>query len=411
LAKNSVSYKSNSLGCTSDYVTFNDPIGQDIIQVAEIPITQSVLGYGVWNEIKKAFKSPLNGHNYDYIVFDVRSNNYQVIGCSDSYILLDDISLFPLCSNFCATDLPPITHSALPDGMIANNLNERFKVLITNAMSVEFKVWYVNTGQLIYEFNSFDVNGLKNPGYPDYLLEWNGVMDGGTTLLQQVYLAYGIKLWSCSSGTIVHWGMPLLYFPPVNPPGFPIFEYYFNELEACCPLTRVINNFTYPTGFSREDVSSSLIAGNFGPVIVPFGSSVKYHSADELILGPFFDIQPGANFEAQIVPCGTQRYSQPSGPERLNYDFDTMTSLNLNNSQILPNPNNGSFTYISSKKHSEEYILDVIDCQGKLCHSQRCYKSNNQNSVTLPEKVVSGIYFMRLQSERFVEYFKFNLIR
>lgn len=109
----------------------------------------------------------------------------------DGYAYIDDVSLMEMdfCGG-CAPALGPLTHGTVPNACIGNSENN-FHLLVQNATEFDFRVynrWGEGDQSEVYHFNSHDVGGLRDPGYPDWLFEWNGCFNDGSPLAVGVYV-------------------------------------------------------------------------------------------------------------------------------------------------------------------------------------------------------------------------------
>lgn len=408
IAKNKVEYKSNDL-CGNNYNEYQNGLFQDIIQVASLNLDLAVYGFSTWNQFNCSFKTPHNG-NYNYICFDVIKTVYSGGGgstCQDAYIMLDDISVVPLCSNFCSVGLPPITHTTFQNQMIANNLYQTFRALIENAMYVNFTIWDGNGG-LIYEYESYDPNGLHDEingiVYPDLMIEWNGVDMNGNTITMMDGFVYVIKMWSCTSGWIDTGLRSLVYHPPISPPGFPnIPEYYNCELDYCCPQNASIQNQIYNQVNARTDVINHIDIATTGSVSIFAGSTVKFHAGNSITAGSNIYIQAGAEIEMRIVPCGTQRIinvAQQMNNIRHDHNYDENSGYVKHcddDFELSPNPNTGIFKIRLNKSCPKEMSLEIYSLIGLKIHESNIEAGMGIIGVNL-EYQTPGTYVCILKS-------------
>lgn len=130
------------------------------------------------------------------------------------------------CESACAPSAvhSTISHGTIPNAMQGNTANN-FHVLVQYATHIEFSV-FDRWGEEVYSYNAHDVNGLADPGFPDFLLQWNGDDGGGGTLPQDEYVSR-LHLWNCDDDQL--YIDSLLILPPVGVP-VPIPEVFNNVL-------------------------------------------------------------------------------------------------------------------------------------------------------------------------------------
>ncbi len=352
----------------------------------------------------------------EYEWFAIKGDNHIGNLHHREYIYVDDVSVnaLPLCYHICIPQLSSITYSTIPNAMIGNT-NKTFRVLIENAMGIEF-IMFDTWGGEFYHYNSFDPNGLKNPGYSDFLLEWNGNNDQGNNVPQDVYVIY-LRMWNCNEQIIIN-NLSLTVFPP-SEPAFVIPEIHNNVLADCCEDFKYYQNIEF-TGTFRKDVNDFIMAGEnvtsgpTGPVIVKSGANVKFVAGNQIIIEPGFSVELGANFEGIIAECGAivkiggiSRWSEYDIVGKSNTiiedENNTEQQPKSNNTifESRPNPFNNSTQIIFSIQETTNVRLYITNTFGiEVLELVNNELSKGIHNITIKgSALASGIYYCILETK------------
>jgi hypothetical protein len=362
------------------------------------------------------------------------------------YVYIDDVELRtePYCNNFCTPQLGNIVHSTLPNAVCSNistascsTCCKGFGVLIKNAIEVEFSVWN-RWGERIFNYFCFDINGLKDPGFTDYLLEWHGENNSGAQLPLGVY-HYKLDIKNCQDSK--SYTRDITYYPASNLP-IVVPPIVVNSIPNCCLEDLHILNMNIYGSF-RQDVNNiikiagnSPITGQLSPVTVHNGGNLNVVAGNKIIINKGFTVNNGGKFNAYIEGCGivlpkeqrvdrlldtfVEEISSKDSPNNIyKEEFNNIDSEKtdrdkeeFNNNTIVmpiyqaessvnifPNPA-GSSVNIEINGFSGDIILEVYNSFGQLL-----WESSILNDLTFSldlEKYASGLYFIKIRS--------FNLI-
>lgn len=364
LAKNKLHYKNEPTilplsqdwedACTHDYTKYKES-SQNYKEIARFDLNPSDFNTNSgWKYFSKGFEAPLDIGAWDYIVIDLIKNDYpsghedgNKDDCQDAYVFIDGVSLVSasFCNLVCAPELGEITHGGFFNAV--QPTEHESHILVANAVGIDFVV-FSSEQQVLYSQFEFDPNGLKDPGFDDYIFHWDGTLANGTFLPEDVYV-YKLTMWNCND--VVEHISSYTYIQGDlidNPTPPPIKNYILND---CCPNELYIQNKTYTedeTEYSNIFIKagSNVTSGTNGPVIVSAGQTVKYISS-EIDLLPGFSVEAGAEFTA--IATDICSYSTRGRfAERKTYTDPDISLFNKHRSKLLfyPNPSaNGIFQY------------------------------------------------------------------
>ena len=117
-----------------------------------------------------------------------------------------------------------------------------------------------------------------------------------------------------------------------------------------------------------------------------------------------------------VVPCATTS-TDTSNIIRITYlDFTGIANSansGINNLQLAPNPNTGSFMLTASVAGSSNVHYDVLDVTGKIMCAGNMLPANGQltEQIAMPQTAASGNYILRLITDKGVGYVKFVIER
>lgn len=419
LAKNRVQYKIETnadLRCTEDYVTYEDGLFQDIRIIGSFDLNMTAYPPAEgWKRISASFRAWDNIDAYDWFFIDVEIPGYNPPSipsnnCFGDFVYVDDVSLkrAEFCTSPCSPDLGPITHSTLPDAMVANGYNPQlgigpFNMLIENAMGIDFRVfadWQFNAP--IWQQYAFDPNGLKDAGWPDYQLYWIGEDANGNVFPQSGSYWYYLKMWNClPANMIVYQQQSLTYLVGSGnfeqPPD--IVNY---ELDDCCDDHAYFQNTTF-TGYFRKDVhdhitaGENVTAGTQGPVVVSSNANVLFHAGNAINLEPGFSVSPGGIFNAVISDCiyGDVKNMGPSRRVHLEKDLGRHDGV-AEGITAWPNPSVDGRVHVMVRSQdapdkSVPIKLIAISMNGRVV-TEVAARQGQVEDLVFPE---SGVYMVR----------------
>lgn len=347
--------------------------------------------------------------NTEYKWLAIKGENIAGDGSSSRYVFVDDIEVrkYGFCDHICSTsgttDDIEFTN-VIPDGMVGNT-GVNFFTTIKNANHVEFYVWNL-FGELAYYWNSFDLNGLVDPGFSDFALIWNGnsTLTGNDMITETAY-PMRIIARSCVDTVVINNVINLVAI--ADPPAVPYDETQNRQAPDCCPDFEYIQNTTY-TDYASVNVDDFIIAGEnvtagpTGPVIVSNSADVRYRAGNNIDLQPGFSVSPGGLFAAKIEPCGaspkTNIFNNRAYYESLRKEKEGKGGYNedmLSHIYVSPNPNNGLFDIMGlSEEHTS---LEILDMFGTIHYYQEL-RSRTTN-MSLPH-LKAGMYMVKVFGNR-----------
>ena len=354
---------------------------------------------GKWYQ--KNFEIKLDGNDVNkykwIIIMQDACESLNKYSENSQYIFLDDIKLQNVCEMSCypTSGIPSPTFSNNSTFLDAGNLN--------NIESATLEI-FTSLGQgPIWSHNTYNSNGIQGQ------MHWYGVNNNGYDVANAYYIYKLTTNNEC--GQFVHSGSIVKPFNLSGPyPPQPLNYSGPKIPKACCIYDLTIENQTL-TGTRLYSVVHDIIAGP--AVTVENGSNIKFEAGNRILLRPGFKVNPGASFIASIVPCSGFRLSNSEeeldpntnpyigdyaiseseeAQKPITITGDTLLQSNKNNT-IVPNPNTGSFTLISTVNNNQVFIYDLL---GNLIHHQVATSLNEQIDISSHPK---GIYFVKIQTE------------
>lgn len=411
LAKNRIEYEWENKAvdmCKQGYVTYNTS-NNTRFEIGTIDL--SSVQKGQWHKISFTFKAPSDVASidgYDYIVLDMIKPNYNpnscgtIVPCTSchdgGYLFIDDLSLenAEMCGAYCAPNLGNLhfTHE-LHNGLIATTMPWFFA--IENAIGIELDV-FDRWGGHVYHQDAFDVNGLKDVGYSDYMFGWMGVLANGSVLQQGVYV-FKLKIWNCHQTFYNERDVTYVVGNGGGTQGWDIHNYTLNN---CCPDNLYFQNqvISGTQKFGADKfiyAGSNVTSGTQGPVVISGGSSIKFIAGQNIFLSPGFSVAQGGTFEGFIDECYTfklmeiddRRYHMETFMNQKMYDQEAFIT-------IYPNPNQGNFTIQSNRLKGQSGVVKIYDMLGNVLYEEHIVEcSSNQIALHL-EKLEKGLYQVSL---------------
>lgn len=282
--------------------------------------------------------------------------------------------------------------------MLANH-GESFAMLFQNAIGIDFTL-FSSWGQEMYHQSAFDVNGLIDPGYPDYQFVWLGEDANGNTFPDDIYV-YNLRAWNCNPGDEIQIiGQLLNYSVPssADPTLFYPLQVDYDLVDCCIDHAYFANiNFT---GFFQEDVHDFITAGEDqfavpGPAVVTSGSYTVFHAGNVINLLPGFSVQSGGFYNGVISDCiyGTVRSAKARWGDEI---ADEENSSVLESSVIaIPNPTTGVTTFSLKEEGKDAFVsYTLYSANGKEIARRTL---NGVSSFTYDLKALpQGLYYFRI---------------
>jgi hypothetical protein len=314
---------------------------------------------------------------------------------SKEYVYIDDVEFRSqyFCDYICTPRLGSITHSTPPENMIGNT-NSTFRMLIENAVGLKFTVWS-GESQPMYTYECVDLKGLKDEGFTDFLLEWNGNSDFGGNIYNDVY-NYSLELWNCTEPNFfpIYRGLNVV----TTTEAFVIPEVHNYDLEECCIDSKYFQNITI-NGYNRTGVDNFIKAGSNvtpgpqGPVVISQNANVFWTAGNFIQVDdyPDFEVVQGAEFEAVIMECADVYKTEPISRMKDFVYYAAVPSIQI---KIIPNPNNGIFTIQANT--TEAKSITVQNLLGNTVYQNKANMATNQE-IDLREHSV-GVYVVKVQT-------------
>lgn len=404
VAKNRIHYQNedgqSEILCTENYIELEDGLAQDIDEVANFDINPQTYSIGAWHRISFSWVAPTNIDQFDYIGFHMTREDFDPSSngsfeCFAGYIGIDNVRFssvdYEFCGAYCSPNLGAISHNPnLPNVIVASETP--WMILVENAIGIDFTLWD-GFGAPVYSQSAFDVNGLIDAGYTDYLFAWVGELPDGTSLPEDGY-NYTLKLWNCNEEINLIGSITYLNGDDVQNQ---IPDTYNSDLENCCLDELYIQNTQF-NNIHLESATNFIHAGSNvtnqqtnGPVLINAGSSVRFVS-QAVELFPGVDIDDGADFEIVIDEC---IYAHLRMGKRLRPEYK-YRSLIINDSRIFPNPSKGIFI-IEGKEII--HLVEIFDMYGKLVLSVSNL-SERKSKIDLTS-LKNGVYIIKIYESGF----------
>lgn len=429
LAKDEVAYQSgsNDAVCTQPFVSYAYPFlgGQDIMTIGSLDLDINLFAGGItWKRVSFSFRAPSpNIGDFDFLFIEVQvpgfggSSTPDDQACIGDFVYIDEVALVrsEACWSICSPEPQPISHTALPHAMTANAWNpdyveiQPFLMNISGAIGIDFRVyasWQFSA--TLWEQHAFDVNGLKDPGYPDYQLSWIGELADGSTLPAMHGYLYDLTIWNCDPGETKHYVGEYLYYEVGNGEFIQAEDIRIFELADCCEDFKYYQNITF-ADYSRTAVHEFITAGSAvtngpqGPVVVASTAFVDFYAGESINLMPGFSVEFGGVYRGKITDCSI--YSSKSLVNRGRLPIRGMIHHNNRSISAFPNPtNDGSVTIQvppllpdQSDRPGKPFQVDVFDALGKEVQPST-YLSITPYTLKLTLSS-QGSYFLVLRDE------------
>jgi len=404
MPKNSMDTKIN-VYLTSDQVDesialsdcYNPAIDYEVNYVAEV-FGSDNNPPGKWHYFSKTILVEKSGYSW----LAIKGDNIPGQLGHPNYVFVDDVQvdIFDFCSHLCVSKEKPKFNYITPDDEVTiGNSPNNFLALIEGANKVEMLIWN-QYGTLSFKYNSYDPNGLSDPGFNDYAIVWNGhsTLTGNDFYSADEVYPFRITAESCNGNTIVHDGVINLV-GILDPPAATYPETRNKDVVNCCEEYKFIQNLTYSSD-KIESVNNFIIAGSnvtsapYGDVVVQTGSTVEYRAEQSIILDSGFIVQQGASFLAKIEPCGASGKSKNYFSNEYVY-YDSIRNrgkqrkkVKNQNTKVIPNPNDGSFRISSIPERTAKII--ITDSRGIVVKNIVSPETEKKYYLN---KISAGVYF------------------
>lgn len=256
--------------------------------------------------------------------------------------------------------------------------------------------------QIVTNKQAYDVNGLTDSGYSDYLFGWVGWQ----TLPVDVY-SYTLVIKNCSE-TINHIGT-ISNIGSCSSSNSDIQN--LNQLD-CCPQNIYFSNSTLNSS-QKFGADQNIFIGNnstgvLGSVLITNTSNISFNAGTSIVIDPGeLTIQPGSSAQFVLQPCVLNQRLMKSTRRSTSYDSlkningtplinltspsnkDNFNSLSTPIS-IFPNPSDGKVTIIvTNNMKITEFQLFTTDYNKLL----RIECNGTDTNVDL-SMLSNGFYFI-----------------
>jgi hypothetical protein len=316
-----------------------------------------------------------------------------------SYIFIDDVSLQEVdyCNHHCTPSnaVSTITMGPIPNAM-SQGTPYRFFLVVGNVQELHFTVWD-RWGNDFFHYNCFDVNTLKDPGYQDFAIQWDGINDLGNWVQVDEYVVE-LELKNCTDYYHSLNNVAILGQSGSWPTIYPEVVNY--QLANCCPDHSYYQN-TNLTGIFNDnennfiEAGTSVTSGPTGPVTVMNGANIGFYAGNYINLANGFSVQNGATFAAVIRSCVGQR-GTPAGDTRVKRPLLTSNELSQTSDvTAFPNPTNGVFT-LKSLAPLKNVSVEITDVLGRsLLNKNKELLQSEQFDISA---LKSGIYYIKIRN-------------
>lgn len=401
LATDPIRYKHNNDDsfCENNYCehkTGFDDWGQDIQLVANFKIDWTLYPRGEWHFIWSSFIAPDDtyGAAHNWFAIEVVQNNLN--GACKAYIGIDDVSLMK-CKPSCSRTAGEMW--ALPVNNPHTENNPFGLTNLYNVSNIKFQIWNYMAQTLVKEYNFSSVNGFQETVF------WNGKNESGAEVAAGLYEAEitltndcGTKKQKFKFDKIN--GIFTSTIPVNNAFDDPQIPIPIN----CCALEPdyYIDNITLPgTAYVDYIATHGVYAATEQNSIVTVANNadVLFQAGTEVVMGPGFTVEYGADFIAQILPCQISGKTDETAINGYNGNInnDDIIIPEEPRSQdieirIIPNPNNGMF--MVQTNNTETKSITVQNLIGNTV-----YQSNNTmtNNIEIDLRNYSvGVYIVQV---------------
>lgn len=337
LAKNKIEYSlhhcvwcDNCLCEDEDYKIHVDGVLQDIDEVLNIPLNLVDYPTGNWHVVINSFN--VSQSNYDYIGFELIDNE------CNAYVLIDDISLMPSCTNGCSSTAG--TKSVCASSFI-NETTPFYLYGLKNLTNVKLIIYTGNANELT----------VLNVDYPQEVIAWNGEVNG--TPIANANYHYRVEATNdCGTETFLEQSdkyiikiddydnsisQNLMYFNynPVDKPPIPGCELFIN----------ISNHSTIQDkSLAQPLLYKAIEAVIAGPdVLIPENNEVVFEAGNTITLLPGFTAQAGTDFTAKIDnAAGNKNMKSNNNDNKVNNQVseNSIALINSTNNQDTNQNNN-----------------------------------------------------------------------
>ncbi len=346
--------------CYNDQTTYlnkSDPLGQDIVTIADVPIPLSQYPLYEWHQVNIEFVAPDDSH--DWIAFELQDWGEDL--CK-SYIGIDDVSL--LSCNPMSCD--PTSGEMWPSVSGSHDYNTPWR--IDNIDNVEFFLLQLGLANQQSMSETYSLNCVD--GFPNGW-HWTGKGESGQELASGPY-KYLLTVGN-QCGIVTREGNFVKNNASTNPTNVVPLVYGCDGItyvppKPCCPYEPII--YVDGQNWVEQDLTihatEKIIVASIAPVVVGTNSNVVMRAGERIELNPGFSTDGMESFIAEIVPCPNYRLSEETLENAETEEFEIVSKDGVESEIIpvtlYPNPTTGLLTLT----HSQQLLtVEVYDPLGR----------------------------------------------
>ncbi len=374
-------------------------VNQEIITVSQIPLSPSLYPPGEWHEVSVVLDVPDN--KYDYIALELQRPFEEYCG---AYIFLDDISLTEGCINGCSSTAGG--YNVWTSG--GHTRTQPFSVFgLDNISHIDLEIRSGGGQEL---FRKISINN------PPSIIAWNG-KDDNYQELSAAWYGYRINVTN-DCGIKEYTGIFEKKNSSLTVENYRFYNYNSVSkppLADCCEENIILQyqNLIQDITIGLPGTPPPLLykAGQTiiaGPqVVVPSNNIVLFEAGNTIDLLPGFEVENGAEFEANIEPCNPAKLDVDFEAKAIDIESETEEKENNASMEVFPNPFKNEIEirfFVEQAGYVKIYISDLY---GRLL--SEIYNSEvleGENSAFFNTSGISpGLYFcvMETKNNRYVQ--------